>query len=266
MGRLALPRDQVPLDAEGAEDDPEREVHGLEHRALLDVELEVGDRAVELAARVERAVEVDAVRARSRRGARARRRPGADAARPGRPSSRRRRSSRTGCGRSARPPRRPSPRAGRSPAVAPPPRSRRRTSTPAITFRQPSSQPPFGTESMWPPISSERSDSPRSVNHWLPASSRSYSSAEPVELLAEPRARRRPRVASRRRAARRSRRRSAPGARAARRRCASAGAASRGSYEPRGRVASSVWRVQIRGQTPDFGVTRERTPRRVAGV
>ena len=30
---------------------------------------------------------------------------------------------------------------------------RRRISTPASTLRQPSSQPPFGTESMWPPMS-----------------------------------------------------------------------------------------------------------------
>ena len=35
---------------------------------------------------------------------------------------------------------------------------RRSTSTPAMTLRQPSSQPPFGTESMCPPISRARSD------------------------------------------------------------------------------------------------------------
>ena len=35
---------------------------------------------------------------------------------------------------------------------------RRSTSTPAMTLSAPSSQPPFGTESMWPPISSARSD------------------------------------------------------------------------------------------------------------
>ena len=52
---------------------------------------------------------------------------------------------------------------------------RRSTSTPAITFRQPSSQPPFGTESMCPPIRSAWSDSPASVNHWFPASSISSS-------------------------------------------------------------------------------------------
>src|SRR4051794_9442281 len=57
---------------------------------------------------------------------------------------------------------------------------RRSTSTPAITFRQPSSQPPFGTESMCPPISTARSEAPRSVNHWLPAAS--MASSAPVSL------------------------------------------------------------------------------------
>src|SRR5688572_10935671 len=53
---------------------------------------------------------------------------------------------------------------------------RRSTSAPASTLRQPSSQPPFGTESMWPPISTARSDSPRSVYQSFPAASRSTSS------------------------------------------------------------------------------------------
>ena len=43
--------------------------------------------------------------------------------------------------------------------------SRRITSTPATTFSAPSSQPPFGTESMWPPMSTAWSEAPRSVNH-----------------------------------------------------------------------------------------------------
>jgi hypothetical protein len=51
----------VALDAEGAEDDAERQVERLEHRALLDVELEVRGRALELPPRVERPLEVDAV-------------------------------------------------------------------------------------------------------------------------------------------------------------------------------------------------------------
>src|SRR6185437_16055946 len=55
---------------------------------------------------------------------------------------------------------------------------RRSTSTAASRLRQPSSQPPFGTESMCPPISSARSEEPRNVNHWLPASS--ISSTAPV--------------------------------------------------------------------------------------
>src|SRR5436190_19050805 len=49
--------------------------------------------------------------------------------------------------------------------------SRRSTSTPAITFKQPSSQPPFGTESMCPPMSNARPEEPLSVNHWFPAAS-----------------------------------------------------------------------------------------------
>jgi hypothetical protein len=44
-----------------AEDDAERKVHGLEHRALLDVELEIGGGACELRTSLGRAVEVDAV-------------------------------------------------------------------------------------------------------------------------------------------------------------------------------------------------------------
>ena len=106
-------RDPVALDAEGAEHDAERQVERLEHGALLDVELEVGGRARELRVGVERPVEVDPVRA-DRVGQRDAVAVGrACAARPGRPSSRRRPTSRRASGRSARPPRRPSRRAGR---------------------------------------------------------------------------------------------------------------------------------------------------------
>ena len=69
---------------------------------------------------------------------------------------------------------------------------RRSTSTPATTFRQPSSQPPFGTESMCPPISSARSDSPGSVNHWFPASS--ISSSAPTSTFARSHSRARSQV------------------------------------------------------------------------
>ena len=62
MGRLAAPRDAVALDAERAEDDAEREVERLEDGPLLDMELEVRGGRHELGARIERAVEVDAVR------------------------------------------------------------------------------------------------------------------------------------------------------------------------------------------------------------
>ena len=106
--RLAAPRDARALDAERAEHDAERQIHRLEHRALLDVQLEVGAGAFELRARLERAVEVDAVLARGRPGARPRRGRSASAARPGRASSRPPPTSRRASGRSARPPRRPS--------------------------------------------------------------------------------------------------------------------------------------------------------------
>src|SRR5271170_3296841 len=48
---------------------------------------------------------------------------------------------------------------------------RRKISKLAKTFRQPSSQPPFGTESMCPPMSKDFSDSPRNVVHKFPAAS-----------------------------------------------------------------------------------------------
>src|SRR5262245_50772586 len=58
---LAAEGDLVAFDAEGAEDDSEREVHGLEHGPLLDVELEIGGRALELTPRFDGTVQVDAV-------------------------------------------------------------------------------------------------------------------------------------------------------------------------------------------------------------
>ena len=57
---LAAEGDLVALDAEGAEDDAEREVERLEHRALLDVQLEVGGGVLEMLAS-SCLVEVDAV-------------------------------------------------------------------------------------------------------------------------------------------------------------------------------------------------------------
>ena len=48
-------------------------------------------------------------------------------------------------------------------AGAPSSAIRRNTSAPATTLRQPSSQPPFGTESIWPPIRTARSERPRKV-------------------------------------------------------------------------------------------------------
>jgi hypothetical protein len=65
---LAVPRDAMPLDAVGAEDDAEWQIERLEDGTLLDVQLEVGGRRAELAARVDGRVELDAVR-RARREA-----------------------------------------------------------------------------------------------------------------------------------------------------------------------------------------------------
>ena len=48
MRRLALPRDEVALDAERSQHDSERQIQRLEHRALLDVQLEVGGGVLEL--------------------------------------------------------------------------------------------------------------------------------------------------------------------------------------------------------------------------
>src|SRR5215210_3557139 len=53
--------------------------------------------------------------------------------------------------------------------------STRKTSRAAMTLRAPSSQPPFGTESMWPPSSTASSESPGAVAQRLPASSVSTS-------------------------------------------------------------------------------------------
>ena len=63
MRRLADEPQHVPLDAERAEHDAGRLVHRLEHRALLDVQLEVRARVdrLERAVRVAHAIELDAV-------------------------------------------------------------------------------------------------------------------------------------------------------------------------------------------------------------
>ena len=213
VGRLPRPRDAPALDAERAEHDAERQVERLEHRALLDVELEVGGGALELGVRVECAVEVDAV-GTDRVGSETPSRsielrnsswsaiePAAadepNSERPNRaPSSSAQSTSRTVTG------------------GVPSSAIRRSTSAPASTLRQPSSQPPFGTESMWPPISTARSESPRSVYQSFPAGRAPRRAAG---RPATPRARRAPspRSPSTRPAARRSRPRSAneaPGA------------------------------------------------------
>ena len=114
----------------------------LEHRALLDVELEVGAEARRAARGPRARVELDAVLgqhvARSRRRRRRVERPRAP---PGR-ASRRAPSCRTGCARTAAPPRRPSrPARGRGAAARSDPAQARSTPSAAITPSAPSSQP-----------------------------------------------------------------------------------------------------------------------------
>jgi hypothetical protein len=53
--------DLVALDPECAEHHAERDVHRLEHGALLDVELQVGGGALELSAGVDGGIEVDSL-------------------------------------------------------------------------------------------------------------------------------------------------------------------------------------------------------------
>jgi hypothetical protein len=62
MRGLAPPRHPVALDSVGAEDGSQRKIHRFEHRPLLDVELEVRSRILELLSRLRRPVEIDAVR------------------------------------------------------------------------------------------------------------------------------------------------------------------------------------------------------------
>jgi cob(I)alamin adenosyltransferase len=54
--RLTAERDLVAFHPERSQHDTQRQVECLQHRALLDVELEIGGCAVEAAARRERAV------------------------------------------------------------------------------------------------------------------------------------------------------------------------------------------------------------------
>ena len=157
---LAAERDLVALDAERPEHDAERQIQRLEHRPLLDVQLEVARPRSRAAPRLQRAVELDAVRAQARRAAPPR--PRRAAARSSSWSAIEPAAAREP--NSERPKRAPSSSAQSTSrtvtAGSPSSASRRSTSTPATTFRQPSSQPPFGTESMCPPISTARSDAP----------------------------------------------------------------------------------------------------------
>ena len=158
--------------------DAERQVERLEDRPLLDVQLEVGRGVLELA----RALR-ERGRGRHRTRERVRQRDPVLVAKPPqlvlvghRARGRARAEEAPAEARALLV--RPVDEAdgdGRRPCSA----IRRSTSTPATTFSAPSSQPPFGTESMCPPINTARSDAPRSVNHWLPASSISSSASVP---------------------------------------------------------------------------------------
>ncbi len=61
MGRLPPPGDPVTLDPERSQNRAEWEIERLEDGALLDVELEVRRRCLQLASSLERTVEVDVV-------------------------------------------------------------------------------------------------------------------------------------------------------------------------------------------------------------
>ena len=188
---LAAERDLVALDAEGAEHDAERQVRALRARA-----------PARCAARGRRP------RPRARRGPRAPRRARRRARRPRpaastpvgvaaraqlvlvghRPRGRGRPEQRAPEARAllVGPAHEPHGRRGRArprPAAAAPRR-------PPMTFSDPSSQPPFGTESMCPPISTARSEAPGSVNHWLPAASHDLLDGTPSSReRSQPRAR-----------------------------------------------------------------------------
>ena len=61
MRRLPAKRHLVPFDAERPEHHAERQVHRLQDGALLDVQLEIRSRALELGPRFQRRVQVDSV-------------------------------------------------------------------------------------------------------------------------------------------------------------------------------------------------------------
>ena len=172
VGGLPVEDETVPLHPDGAEHRADREALGLEHRPLLDVQLEVG-------ALRARAATPPRARGRARHRARAPRPRGAGRRSRPDPAPRRDRASppqpscRTGCDRSGHPPRppsrrvRPSRAAGRSPPPraaprAPPSRrARRRASRRSAPSRRASRRPPC------------RDRSPSSTAQTLPASSTS---------------------------------------------------------------------------------------------
>ena len=171
VARLALESHHPPLDPE----DPveRREPQSRPPRAAGPARCAVRRRRRSTTARRRQSAP-----SRARRRARRRRRPAVDRrCRPGRRRRRRRACpppppTRTASGRNVRLPRRPSRRRSPTPAVRPRRGARpRSTSAPASTPRQPSSQPPLGTESRWLPSTIRSGRAPGSVTQRLPAGS-----------------------------------------------------------------------------------------------
>ena len=233
VGGLPAEDHAVALDADRAEHRPDRQAEALEHRPLLDVQLEVGAHVPQPRAPPRargRASTPCAASASSSRIA-----VGVAQVAHGvgieRPADRR--GAEAGCARSARPPRRPSPRASRCRAGCPPPRSRAGSRARAITPSAPSSQPPFGTESMCEPITTVSGRSPARRAQRLPASSTSTSTGSSASALAQQSRARSPTRPSSTAGAPRRGRRSARRARADRRSRAAADRRSPSRPSPR---------------------------------
>ena len=168
---LADEPQHVALDAERPEHDAGGLVHRLEHRALLDVQLEIR-------VRVDRLQLGDARRAcdRARRRCRAARREArCPACRP----ARARRPLQAAAGGRGSEQAAPETRAlfvgpvddSERPAGRCPQTRHRSAASPASTPSAPSSQPPFGTESRWPPIDDGLRAVARGRTQLLPAAS-----------------------------------------------------------------------------------------------
>ena len=191
--RLAVEAHDVALDSDRAADDRQRQSEILENRSLLDVQARCSRRRL---------------RGSMRRRASSRPRRRAPRARPAGAVPSRSSSPRTASGSSEpaaalepsipQPKRAPSSSAQSTSLIdsagGPAAAAARRTSSPASKPRAPSSQPPFGTESMCPP-SSERPRAGAAEGHPLVAGGVKLAlDAEPGQLGVEPRPRALPRL------------------------------------------------------------------------